>query len=50
MRVAHFVLFYERVTHQAIGIHLFCHLILVQKLEFRSGLLEWAETRIKAKC
>jgi hypothetical protein len=37
-------LFYERATHQAIGIHSFCHLILVQKLEFRPGLLEWAET------
>jgi hypothetical protein len=27
-----------------IGIHSFCHLILVQKLEFRSGVLAWAET------
>ena len=38
------VLFYARATHQAIGIHSSCHLIPVQKLEFRSGLLEWAET------
>ena len=37
-------MFYERATHQAIGIHSFCHLILFQKLEFHSGLLEWAET------
>jgi hypothetical protein len=27
-----------------LGIHSFCYLILVQELEFRSGLLEWAET------
>ena len=37
-------MFYERITHQAIGIHSFSHLILVQKLEFGSGWLEGAET------
>ena len=38
------ILFCERVTHAAIGIHSFCHLILAEKLEFRSGLLKGAET------